>query len=164
MHDSPQSCLAAMLDHYQPHRLLTVSLNPVPVAEQWAADHDCELTQIHSNAPLPDLKNVGRMDVVLVADQLEYMPQQDGQALIGVLRNLHSDTVIATYQPALAPDTLRWPHNDFFALGCREVQTFEQDNRQLTIYHYELANYNFTRSWNNPRFWANPENWGKYWW
>ncbi|MCU5784177.1 MULTISPECIES: DUF6231 family protein [Alloalcanivorax] len=161
---TPQEKLAAILDSHQPRRLLTVSLNPVPVAEHWCDDHDCELIRIQEQNPFDALDHIDRVDMAIVADQLEYMSQRDGESLIGLLRNLHTDSLVAVYQPHLAPEKLRWPSNGFLALGCREEGHFAHDQRELLLYSYDLDSYNFKRAWNNPRFWANPENWGKYWW
>ena len=162
--ETPQEKLAAILDSHQPRSLLIVSLNPVPVAQHWCDDHDCELISIQELDPFKQLEAVRRVDMAVVADQLEYMNQKDGEALLGLLRNLHTDSMVAVYQPRLAPEKLRWPHNGFLALGCREEGHFAQDGRELDIYSYDLDDYNFRRQWNNPRFWANPEHWGKYWW
>ncbi|MEE3319894.1 MAG: DUF6231 family protein [Pseudomonadota bacterium] len=164
MTESPQERLAAILDSHQPRSVLAVSLNPIPVVSQWCKDHDCKLHEIQSPTPFAALEEIERVDMAIVADQLEYMTHRDGEALMGLLRNLHTDSVVAVYQPKLAPQTLRWPSNGFLALGCREQGHFSHDGRSLDIYSYDLDNYNFERSWNNSRFWANPENWGKYWW
>ncbi len=164
MTESPQERLAAILYSHQPRSVLAVSLNPIPVVSQWCKDHDCKLHEIQSPTPFAALEEIERVDMAIVADQLEYMTHRDGEALMGLLRNLHTDSVVAVYQPKLAPQTLRWPSNGFLALGCREQGHFSHDGRSLDIYSYDLDNYNFERSWNNSRFWANPENWGKYWW
>ena len=164
MTESPQERLAAILDSHQPSSILTVSLNPIPVVAQWCKDHNCTLVEIQEQNPFPALDDINRVDIAIVADQLEYMPQHDGEALMGLLRNLHTNSMVAVYQPTLAPQKLRWPANGFLALGCREQGHFAEDGRELNIYSYDLDNYNFERKWNNPRFWANPENWGKYWW
>lgn len=164
MTESPQERLAAILDSHQPRSILAVSLNPIPVVSQWCKDHDCELLEIQSPAPFDALEEIQRVDMAIVADQLEYMTHRDGEALMGLLRNLHTDSVVAVYQPTLAPQTLRWPSNGFLALGCREQGHFSQEGRSLNIYSYDLDSYNFERSWNNSKFWANPQNWGKYWW
>lgn len=164
MTESPQERLAAILDSHQPKSILAVSLNPIPVVSQWCKDHDCELIEIQSPTPFGALEEIQRVDMAIVADQLEYMTHKDGQSLMGLLRNLHTDSMVAVYQPTLAPQTLRWPSNGFLALGCREQGHFSQEGRSLDIYSYDLDNYNFERSWNNSKFWANPENWGRYWW
>ncbi|MBA3981200.1 MAG: hypothetical protein C0462_11425 [Alcanivorax sp.] len=162
--DSPQHHLAAILDGHQPTTLLTLSLNPVPLAEQWCADHGVQHRHISKTDPMPDLAGLGRFDLVLVADQLEYMERHRGEELLGLLRNLHTDSMVVTYRPELAPATLRWQRNDFIGMGLRRDAVFEQGERSMMLYSYELDTYNFRRNWNNPRFWANPENWGKYWW
>ena len=163
--ESPQSRLAAILDSHQPRNLLAVSQNPVPVLEQWSEDHDCSLTTIMDNDPLSRMRELGRFDMAVVADQLEYMNHHLGEELLGRLRNLHTESLVVVYQPQLAPARLRWHHNEFLGMGMRRDRTFVNDEgREMVLYTYELATYNFVRKWNNPQFWANPENWGKYWW
>lgn len=162
--ESPQEHLAAILDSHQPRRLLSISENAVPLLEHWCADHDCELTAVQEVDPLPRLQGLGRYDMAVVADQLEYMNHHAAEELIGRLRNLHTESLVVVYQPQLAPLKLRWSRTDFLGMGLRREASFQADGREMVIYSYELASYNFVRTWNNPRFWANPEMWGKYWW
>jgi hypothetical protein len=162
---SPQEHLAAILDSHQPRHLLSVSENAVPLLEHWCADHDCDLTAVEEVDPLPELKKLGRFDMAVVADQLEYMNHHAAEELIGRLRNLHTESLVVVYQPQLAPERLRWSRTDFLGMGLRREADFhDEQGRQMLFYSYELASYNFVRTWNNPRFWANPEMWGKYWW
>ena len=161
---TPQQQLASILDSLQPESLLVISMNPAPALEAWCQEHDCTLTCIAELDPFQPLASTGRFDLVIIADQLEYMTRHSGEELLGLVRHLHSDTMLALYQPALAPEKLRWQLSDFLGMGMKRLQQFVQGERSMSLYSYELAHYNFTRSWNNSRFWANPENWGKYWW
>lgn len=161
---TPQTALAAILDKVRPASLLLVSLNPVSQIEQWCAQHNCQLHVIAESEPQQLLNDVGRVDLAIIADQLEYMTREAGAELIGLLRNLHTERLVVLYQELLAPQRLRWPENSFLGMGLRRDAIFRQSDRKMTLYSYELARYNFTREWNNPRLWANPENWGKYWW
>lgn len=162
--DSPQSRLAAILDGIKPDSLLSVSTNPIPLLEHWADDHPCEVSAVQDPDPLHLLAKHGRFDLAVVADQLEYMNHHAGEELLGRLRNLHTDRMLVLYQPTLAPKNLRWSSNDFLGMGLRRDSHFVSGDREMTLYSYELATYNFVREWNNAKFWANPENWGKYWW
>ena len=162
--DSPQRHLAAILDGQQPARLLTLSLNPMPVVDQWCKDHGTHLTRLEEPDPFDSLARHGRFDLAIVADQLEYMTRDSGTELLGLLRNLHTNAMVVLYQPQHAPDALRWPRNDFLGMGLRREADFEDGERSMTLYSYELDTYNFRRAWNNPQYWANPENWGRYWW
>lgn len=162
--DSPQHHLGAILEHRQPGSVLVVSLNPVPVVEEWCRHHDAALTVITEPDPLPLLQDMGRVDLAIVADQLEYMDRQAGEVLLGRLRNLHTEAMIVLYQATLAPQRLRWALDDFYGMGLRRERVFTSAQREMSLFTYELASYNFVRQWNNPRFWANPENWGRYWW
>ncbi|MEE4251440.1 MAG: DUF6231 family protein [Alcanivoracaceae bacterium] len=161
---TPQTALAAILDSVQPSSLLLVSLNPVAQLEEWCRHHGASLQTISESDPLSHLNTLERVDLAIVADQLEYMTREAGAQLIGLLRNLHTERVVVLYQQQLAPQRLRWPPNSFLAMGMRRDALFRQDDREMALYSYDLARYNFSREWNNSRFWANPENWGKYWW
>jgi len=161
---TPQQQLASVLDSLQPDSLLILSMNPIPALESWCSEHDCALTWIAELDPLVPLAQTARFDLVIIADQLEYMHRHSGEELLGLVRHLHSNTMLVLYQPALAPQKLRWQLSDFLGMGMRRQQQFSDGERSMSLYTYELDTYNFTRSWNNSRFWANPENWGKYWW
>ena len=161
---TPQSALAAILDSVQPSSLLLVSLNPVAQIEDWCRHHGASLQTISESDPLSNLSTLNRVDLAIVADQLEYMTREAGAQLIGLLRNLHTERVVVLYQEQLAPQRLRWTANSFLAMGMRRDALFRQGDRQMALYSYDLARYNFSREWNKTRFWANPENWGKYWW
>lgn len=162
--DSPQHHLAAILEGHRPASLLTLSLNPIPLVQQWCTEQGVPLTTLETLDPFAELARLGRFDLVIVADQLEYMDRHLGAELLGLLRNLHTDSLAVLYQPQLAPLALRWHRNDFLGMGLRRDAEFSEDGRSMTLYTYELDTYNFRRSWNNPQYWANPENWGRYWW
>lgn len=161
---TPQELLAAILDSHHPDSLLTISQNPVPVVEEWLKAHPTEHHAITAADPLERLAPDLRVDLAVVAEQLEFMNHNAGEELVGRLRNLHTGMLVVLYQPGLAPEKLRWNMNDFIAMGMRREGTFLDGDREMNVYSYDLAQYNFKRTWNNPRFWANPENWGKYWW
>lgn len=161
---SPHQALAAILENRQPRSVLAISLNPIPMLEQWCDANGSTLRSLAERDPFPELADAARFDMAIIADQLEYMDHRAGEALLGRLRNLHTDTLVVLYQPRIAPQKLRWSIADFFGMGLRRQHSFSDGEREMALYTYELANYNFVRSWNNPRFWANPENWGKYWW
>lgn len=162
--ETPQEHLAAILDSHYPESLLSVSENPVPLLEHWCADHQCRLTAIEEVDPLPAMQGLERFDIAVVADQIEYMNHHAAEELIGRLRNLHTESLVVVYQPHLAPEKLRWSRTDFLGMGLKQNAVFQDRGREMCFYTYELASYNFVRTWNNPRFWANPEMWGKYWW
>lgn len=161
---SPHQQLAALLDSQQPSSLLAISMNPIPLLKQWCEEHACALTEIAELNPFSQLAGTRRFDLVVIADQLEYMNRHSGVELLGLVRNLHSNAMLVLYQPAIAPHKLRWALADFLSMGMKRQALFSGNGRQMDLYSYELDSYNFTRSWNNSRFWANPENWDKYWW
>lgn len=159
-----QELLASVLDSHRPASLLVISQNPPEAIRHWCAQHDCSLTELSDPDPAKPLSELGRFDLAVVADQLEYMNHQAAESLLGLLRNLHTSAMLALYQPNTAPGRLRWSRNDFLAMGMRQEGVFQAGSQSLLAYSYDLDEYNFIRQWNNPRYWANPENWGRYWW
>jgi hypothetical protein len=161
---TPQAMLAAILDSHRPTSLLVISLNPLPDLEAWCQAHNVTLHSLSESDPQAHLAMLPRVDMAIVADQLEYMTREAGARLIGLLRNLYTEQIVVLYQEKLAPERFRWTRNAFLAMGLKREAVFRQHDREMALYSYELARYNFTRDWNNARFWANPENWGRYWW
>ena len=41
---------------------------------------------------------------------------------------------------------------------------FQQENRSLHLFSYDLQDYKQVPDWLNAKYWANPELFGKYWW
>jgi len=57
-----------------------------------------------------------------------------------------------------------WEFRDFIGLGFRRQAVLDDKGTALTLFTYNIDNYNHKRAWNNPRNWANPEMWGKARW
>ena len=94
MTESPQERLAAILDSHQPSSIVTVTLNPIPVVSQGCKDQHCNLVEIQEQDPFAALDDIERVDMAIVADQLEYMSQRDGEALMGLLGSFLNPAVI----------------------------------------------------------------------
>ncbi len=85
------------------------------------------------------------------------MTKREGAELLGYIRNLLSPQIWLL----VADDC--WHSNELIGLGFQRDNTLLQ-HEKLHSYQYNLASYNFKRTWNNPKNWANPENWGKFRW
>lgn len=107
----------------------------------------------------PGLGDVQRVDAAVVVDLVERVDKRTATELLGQLRTLHTDLIFV-----LTADDPRWSLTDWLALALQCSGSFDDGGRTLTLYRYDLGNYNRTRNWNNPQYWANPENWGKYRW
>ncbi|MCP8464384.1 DUF6231 family protein [Pseudomonas sp. ZM23] len=157
---TPQQALAALLDRYQPQRLLLVGASQIPTVDAFLAAHpDCEL----SHAPAGELPSdlaARRYDLALLADCLEHLPRREAQHLVGGIRNLNSSrvAVLVDLEAAQAEDT------DFYALAMQASERFQRDEQVITLFTYDLHEYKQVPDWLNAKFWANPENFGKYWW
>lgn len=161
MSDSPTSALLAILDQYQPATLLSISREPIPAVRAFAAAHaDCEVTST-GQVPLPvELAN-RRYDLAIVADQLETLHMRSGIELLAGLRNLSVSRMAVLVDLQLAQG---WRENDFFGLAMQRHARFDRDERSLTLFTYDLAEYKSVPDWLNSKYWANPEMFDKYWW
>ena len=96
---------------------------------------------------------------VWVDGVLEQLTPAAGYCLLGQLRNGICADIWVINQD------LRWQFTQFIALGFRQdTQPDTQVVQPAQLYHYQLDNYNRTRSWNNAKFWANPQNFNRYRW
>ena len=160
---TPNATLLSILEHYQPARLLCVSQSRVPAIEAYCAAHPATQLVTSDQAPLqPEVANQ-RYDLAIIADQLEHLPQRTGIELLAGLRNLSASRLAVLVDLVQAAD---WQENDFFALALQRRASFTDtdDNRTLSLYTYDLADYKQVPDWLNSKYWANPEMFDKYWW
>jgi DNA-binding transcriptional LysR family regulator len=161
MSATPTHALLGILDQYQPKRLLCISRGSVPAVTAYVTKHpDCELVTT-SEAPLPDDLANQRYDLAIVADQLEQLSKREGTELLAGLRNLSVSRMAVLVELAEAP---QWETSDFYGLAMQREAHFERDERCLTLFTYDLAEYKTVPDWLNSKYWANPENFDKYWW
>lgn len=159
MNTSTQA-IAALIDACQPDSIVTVGDQTQVIAKRWREVHtDCQLTCLHAADTESGLTLPRTQDLALVTDSLEDMSRPAGQTLVGQLRNYGTRQI-----GVLVGDASGWTLTDFIGLGFRRQARFEEAENALTLYTYNISNYNHKRDWNNPRFWANPEMWGKAWW
>lgn len=171
--NSPQLDIERLLRERQPASLLLLSPdNSRPDNNHSDNDRDnrwrvlcqsyCQqlLTPAYAAVEGGGLDGIGHVDLALVVGLIERLDKPDAIALLGRLRNLHTDLLYV-----LVGDDPRWTLADWLALGLQRAGEFtDSDGSRLTLYRYDLGNYNRTRSWNNPKHWANPENWGRFRW
>jgi len=160
---TPNATLLSILEHYQPARLLCVSQSRVPAIAAYCAAHPATQLVTSDQAPLqPEVANQ-RYDLAIIADQLEHLPQRTGIELLAGLRNLSASRLAVLVDLVQAAD---WQENDFFALALQRRASFTDtdDNRTLSLYTYDLADYKQVPDWLNSKYWANPEMFDKYWW
>lgn len=158
---SPTSALLGILDKYQPRRLICISAAPVPASVAYCEQSsDCQCVNT-AEVPLPiELANQ-RYDLAIVANELERLDKRAGTELLAGLRNLSVSRMAVLVDHS---QTSVWQDTDFFALALQRTARFEQGDRVLTLYTYDLAEYKQVPDWLNAKYWANPEMFGKYWW
>lgn len=161
MADTPSAALLAILDQYQPASLLCISREPIPAVAAYCAEHaDCQVTHT-DQVPLPGAVANQRYDLAIVADQLEAIAKRLGIELLAGLRNLTVSRMAVLVDLAQADG---WQDNDFYGLAMQRHTRFQRDERSLTLFTYDLAQYKAVPDWLNSKYWANPEMFDKYWW
>jgi hypothetical protein len=160
---TPNATLLSILEHYQPARLLCVSQSRVPAVEAYCTAYPATELVTSNQTPLQSAVANQRYDLAIIADQLEHLPQRAGIELLAGLRNLSASRLAVLVDMAQAAD---WQENDFFALALQRRASFTgtDDNRTLSLYTYDLADYKQVPDWLNSKYWANPEMFDKYWW
>lgn len=158
---TPHQALLGILEQYSPRRILCVSPEPIPAVVAWNVENpQSERVETHQ-VPLPaDLANQ-RYDLAIVANQLERLDKRTGIELLAGLRNLSVSRMAVLVEMQHAPG---WGDIDFFGLAMQRQARFDRDERHLSLFTYDLAEYKSVPDWLNSKYWANPELFGKYWW
>ena len=155
----PEEVLSGLMSACDPRTLLVCGDRARMLGENWQKAHpETILVELDSRNPNDGFPLSHSIDLALITDALDGLPQGDGALLLGQLRNF------GTHQIAvLVADPESWEFSDFIGLGFKRLQQFK-GSRPQTLYVYNIANYNHKRDWNNARFWANPEMWDKARW
>lgn len=155
-----QQALARIVDTCQPKTLVVCGEAAGEVGRLWCKHHgESAMTTLDSNSPNEAFPLSQTQDLALVTDTLEHLGHDQGEVLLGQLRNY------GTHQIAVVvSDSPEWAFTDFIGLGFRRQAELDGENNSLTLYTYNIDSYNHKRAWNNPDNWANPEMWGKAWW
>ncbi|MEQ9547045.1 MAG: DUF6231 family protein [Marinobacter sp.] len=156
-----QQALAQIIHICQPEDTVVVCGRLASeIGYQWCSHHaDSELITLDAeklNGAFPLSKTP---DLALITDTLERLSHQQGEELLGQLRNY------GTHRMAVVvPDDSEWTFSDFIALGFRRQSEVQTATVPLTLFTYNIDTYNHKRAWNNPDNWANPEMWDKARW
>jgi hypothetical protein len=146
-----QACVAALLERYAPASLLVIGNPPI------APETDAKVTRVAATAAPAELATLGRFDFALVSALLEQLGAPDASAVLGRLKNLHTDRFVLLADPARAC----LGHDELLALALAPCEHLA-DGRVAWL--YDLDRYNPERPWNNPDDWANPENFERFRW
>jgi len=157
--------IETLLSESQARSLLLVGKDTEELLRDYLAQKDflhqnCALTVITDDF-LERMQELGRFDVAVVAGALETLSREDGAQLIARLRDLHTPRFCVVLSPPGTGEPAVWQSNDFFGLGLRLVNSYEDGTR---LFKYDIATYKKTPDWFNADGWANPELWDKYRW
>ena len=99
------------------------------------------------------------LDVAIISDIVENLPQQQAIQWLSRLRNQYSPHILIIVDELKSTEQ-GWELTDYLALGLKKRGHVDA----YTLYTYEIENYQFAKDWLNSRYWANPENFNKYHW
>ncbi|NMT63012.1 DUF6231 family protein [Marinobacter orientalis] len=156
-----RQALARIIDTCQPGTLVVCGRVAGEVGNHWCQHHgDSAMTRLDSGSPNDAFPLPQTQDLALITDTLEHLRHEQGEVLLGQLRN-YGTHQIAVVVEANSPE---WTFTDFIGLGFRRQAELEDETNPSILYTYNIDSYNHKRAWNNPDNWANPEMWGKAWW
>lgn len=152
--------LARIVDTCQPTSLVVCGEIAADVGQHWYQHHpSSSVITLDAWGPNAAFPLSDTQDLALITDTLENLSHEEGEMLLGHLRNYGTHQIAVVVDPEQG-----WEFRDFIGLGFRRQAVLDDKGAGLTLYTYNIDNYNHKRAWNNPKNWANPEMWGKAWW
>jgi hypothetical protein len=143
--------ISALLARHRPASLLIIGEPPPLPAEAPAATH------IAVESAARELEGLGRFDFAILGEVAERLPADETAALLGRLKNLHTDRFLLLVNPARSS----LDRDALLGLALLPLEA-AADDRQAWL--YDLDRYNPEREWNNPADWAHPENFDRFRW
>lgn len=159
MHTAHHADITTLLEVAKPASILLIDPDPagLPTA---GLSPGCRITRLEEDA-LEQLPTVGRFDLGVVANTLEYLDRRSAGVLLAGLRDVHTRRFVA-----LAPIgrdwqglASYWETADFLGYGMTLMARYRLDGKPLHLYHYAIESYKATPEWFNSRHWAHPERW-----
>ena len=151
---------ARIVETCQPGSVVACGDVASDVATRWCESHpgakQIELDRDHPDTAFPLSET---QDLALVSETLEHLSHEQGLVLLGQLRNYGTHQIAVIIEEGQG-----WTFKDFIGLGFRRQAEIEESGTTVSLFTYNIDNYNHKRAWKNPQYWANPEMWGKAWW
>ena len=146
-----------------------VFIGPVAnaAADTYRARHTDASITVHDGAdPLEQIQGMQRVDLAVIAHALEMMEKRRAQNLLAALRDLYSKCLMVAVRlgdnwPGLIS---HWQDNELLGFGMQQVARYEQDERPIGIYEFNIQDYKVSPDWLSARHWAHPELWDIYRW
>jgi hypothetical protein len=151
MNTTARDCLASLLADHAPASLLLIGDPPV------APEPTVEVTRVGVADAADALAALGRFDLAIVDGLVEQLDASAAEAVLGRLKNLHTDRFVLLADPARSC----LGHDELLALALAPLEHLD-DGRMAWL--YDIDRYNPERRWNNPEDWANPENFERFRW
>lgn len=172
MHGGHSFDIETLLNESQPQSILIVGdAQARDLTEEYARQmaflkRSCEVTVIDPDRAVDELEGRQRFDLGIVIDALERMEKTQAGYLIARLRDLYTARFCALVPIGTAWAGLRsyWEPSDLYAFGMSLVNRYQEGDKPLDLYKFDIATYKKTPDWLNAKDWANPQLWDKYRW
>ena len=156
---SPNLLLQDWLNTHAPVSIVSIGREQPPALKQLASNGDLHIHHIQDFHNLSLTTEIPQ--AVVISECLESLTVEEGRSLLADIRNHLVPQVLLFIDHA---EYRQWEFSMLIGLGFKKLARFEQGNRDLCCYSYDIDLYNPRRTWNNAKHWANPELFGKYWW
>jgi len=159
MHAAHHADLKILLEVARPASILLLDPNPAGLPAE-ALSPACQVTRLEGDIPA-QLPELGRFDLGVVANTLEYMHRKTAGILVARLRDIHTRrfVVLAPIGRVWEGQESYWETTDFLGYGMTLMAHYQVDGKPLHLYHYAIESYKTTPEWFNSKYWAHPERW-----
>jgi hypothetical protein len=146
-----RDCVASLVGDSAPASLLLIGDSPM------VPEMEAEVTRVAVAEAMGALARLGRFDFAIVSGLVEQLEAPAAEAVLGRLKNLHTDRFVLLADPARSC----LGHDALLALALAPYEPLA-DGRMAWV--YDIDRYNPERAWNNPEEWAHPENFARFRW
>lgn len=159
MHTAHHADLKTLMEVARPASVLLLDPNPEGLPAE-ALPPACQVIRLEGNSPA-QLLELGRFDLGVVANTLEYLDRKTAGILVARLRDIHTRrfVVLAPIGQGWEGQASYWETTDFLGYGMTLLARYQVDGKPLHLYHYAIESYKTTPEWFNSKYWAHPERW-----
>jgi len=161
--------IETLLNEGQPESLLVIGAGSEPAVDSYiehkrVLGRECRVERLDRGPHVE--KPSGRFDMGIVTDTLEHMEKPEAFRLLSRLRDLYTARFLVAVRVGNDRSGIKstWNRNDLLAVGMMLVNKYDDGDRAVHLYKYDIATYKPAPRWLNADNWANPELWDKYRW
>lgn len=125
-----------------------------------------EITQLTPLTANTDMIKQPRFELAVLIDAIEFLDKQSASHLLAAMRDIHTQSLILVCR--LGPDweglNSHWTSNELLGFGMKRLAHYQQTEKPVGVYQFNLHDYKGKPNWLNSSHWAHPEQWDKNSW